>query len=314
MQKVVTITLNPALDLTGSLSELNKGFVNVVAESSLHPAGKGINVGKVLSQLGVTVSVTGFLGKENKALFVDYFKKNNLIDKFVKIDGATRTNVKLVTTDSVVTDINFPGFNITKTDIDSLETQIFSLAKTHTIFVIAGSVPPGFPLEKLQQWIKFLKENKKTVIFDSSKKSLIAGVTENPTYIKPNETELMQLADFYKINLDYNNINSIKNFCEFLMKKGIENIIISLGEKGMLWFSPNKTMQALPPLQEIKSTVGAGDSVVAGIAWGILNNWELPKTIKFAAALGADSVTRIGVGFEQSQLNKIYNQTKIVEI
>ncbi|MDF5484591.1 PfkB family carbohydrate kinase, partial [Vibrio parahaemolyticus] len=94
--KVVTITLNPALDLTGSVNELNVGSVSLVQQSNLHAAGKGVNVAKVLSDLGADVTVTGFLGKDNPELFHQLFNDINVKNEFVEVKGATRINVKLV--------------------------------------------------------------------------------------------------------------------------------------------------------------------------------------------------------------------------
>ncbi|MCP4326454.1 MAG: 1-phosphofructokinase, partial [Alteromonadales bacterium] len=95
-KKVVTITLNPALDLTGSLDLLSVGSVSLVNKGSLHAAGKGVNVAKVLADLGAQVTVTGFLGRDNEQLFCQLFTEMGAKDAFIRVDGATRINVKLV--------------------------------------------------------------------------------------------------------------------------------------------------------------------------------------------------------------------------
>jgi len=111
--KVVTVTLNPALDLTGHLQILTKGAVNQVQHCALEPAGKGVNVAKVLAELGAEVTATGFLGIENQAPFCQLFERSNIQDKFIRVQGATRINVKLVESSSQVSDINFPGVSVT---------------------------------------------------------------------------------------------------------------------------------------------------------------------------------------------------------
>ena len=93
---ILTITLNPALDLTGNLAELNAGHVNVMQSGHLHPAGKGINVARVLKDLGAQVRVSGFLGADNAAPFQALFADYGFDDRFAVIPGATRINVKLV--------------------------------------------------------------------------------------------------------------------------------------------------------------------------------------------------------------------------
>ena len=141
--KVVTITLNPALDLTGSLDVLNVGSVSLVKQGSLHAAGKGVNVAKVLSDLGAKVTVTGFLGRDNQELFCQLFDQMAAIDEFVRVDGATRINVKLVEKSGEVSDINFPGVEVTPLAIEQFERTLDRLAADHDYFVLAGSLPQG---------------------------------------------------------------------------------------------------------------------------------------------------------------------------
>jgi len=108
--KVVTVTLNPAIDLTGTTDTVKIGKVNVLQTGCLHPAGKGINVAHVLSNLGANVTVTGFLGENNQQAFVDLFTDLNVTDKFIRVKGDTRINVKISETSGQMTDLNFPGF------------------------------------------------------------------------------------------------------------------------------------------------------------------------------------------------------------
>ncbi|WP_413702130.1 PfkB family carbohydrate kinase [Psychromonas sp. KJ10-10] len=174
--KVVTVTLNPALDLTGSLDALNTGTVNVMQTGSLHPAGKGINVAKVLAELGANVTVTGLLGENNQDAYVALFKSLNINDCFVRVNGDTRINVKVVEKSGQVSDLNFPGISITEDDIKRFEKQLFNLANTHDVFVIAGSLPKGLTTTQLKNWIENLQKAGKKVFFDSSNAALSAGI------------------------------------------------------------------------------------------------------------------------------------------
>lgn len=159
--KVVTITLNPALDLTGSLDALKVGSVSLVEQSSLHAAGKGVNVAKVLSDLGADVTVTGFLGKDNPELFHQLFTEIGVKNEFVEVEGATRINVKLVEADGQVSDINFPGVQVTAEEIARFEETLFRLADTHDYFVLAGSLPGGITAEQCAAWIEKLHQQGK---------------------------------------------------------------------------------------------------------------------------------------------------------
>ncbi|UJF18137.1 1-phosphofructokinase [Vibrio sp. SS-MA-C1-2] len=298
--RAVTITLNPALDLTGHLNNLEQGKVNVAETGTLHPAGKGINVAKVLAQLGADMSVTGFLGQDNRGTFTSYFEQLSINDQFVTVSGATRINVKLVDNDhqNEVTDINFPGVSVTQQDIDQLTEIIEILAKNHDLFVIAGSLPTGMTPDDAALIIANLKAKGKKVVFDSSKIALQAGVLEKPWLIKPNDDELAQLAGH-----SFDSEQALFDYAQSLNHQGIDNVVLSLGEKGCGWFKDGSCLTARPPRMDVVSTVGAGDTLVAGLCWGELNGWSQPRTLQFSTALSALAVTQVGVGI--SDLNAV---------
>lgn len=295
-KRVVTITLNPALDLTGSLGQLATGSVNLVDRGSLHAAGKGVNVAKVLSDLGAQVTVTGVLGRDNDAAFCQLFAEMGAEDAFIRIDGATRINVKLVEQNGQVSDINFPGIEVSAEAIVEFEKRLFSLAKTHQYFVLAGSLPRGIAPELSASWIDKLQKMGKQVIFDSSRTALAVGLTALPWLIKPNDQELAEL-----VGHELNNAQAHRQVAVELANKGINNVVVSLGSKGVMWLQNDEQSEARwhyaqPPNMQVVSTVGAGDTLVAGLCWGHMQQWQAEQTVTFATALSALAVTQIGVG------------------
>lgn len=299
--KIVTITLNPALDLTGSLHCLHVGAVNLVEKGSLHPAGKGVNVAKVLSDLGAEVTVTGFLGRDNEMPFAGLFNDINAKDEFVRVNGATRINVKLVESTGQVSDINFPGIVITEQAIVEFEKRLFKLAESHLYFVLAGSLPNGISPALCASWIDKLHKLGKRVIFDSSRAALAAGLQFTPWLIKPNDEEL---SEFVGRTLD--SAEKCQQVAQTLADDGIENIVVSLGSKGVMWLNQNKQSKgtwhyAQPPKMQVVSTVGAGDTLVAGFCWGYMQEWHAEQILTFATALSALAVSQVGVGVPQLQ-------------
>jgi len=293
--RVVTITLNPALDLTGSLEKLTLGTVNLAQQGSLHAAGKGVNVAQVLSDLGAQVTVTGFLGGDNDGLFKQLFTDMGASDKFIRVAGVTRTNVKLVEKNGDVSDINFPGITVTEHAIAEFEQCLFKLAETHELFVLAGSLPQGISPELCASWIEKLQQQGKKVIFDSSRAALVAGLKAQPWLIKPNDEELSEF-----VGRDLNSPEECQQVAQGLADNGIENIVISLGAKGVMWLhqdAPNESIwrYAQPPKMQVVSTVGAGDTLVAGLCWGYMQQWSVEQTLLFSTALSAMAVTQIGV-------------------
>ncbi|EPN4953111.1 1-phosphofructokinase [Vibrio sp. CCB-PB317] len=308
--KVVTITLNPALDLTGSVNELNVGSVSLVQQSNLHAAGKGVNVAKVLSDLGADVTVTGFLGKDNPELFHQLFNDIGVKNEFVEVQGATRINVKLVEASGNVSDINFPGVQVTADEIARFEETLFRLAETHDYFVLAGSLPGGVTAEQCAAWIKALHQQGKKVLFDSSKAALKSGIEAHPWLIKPNDEEL---GDFVGEHLE--TPEQCQAAAQTLSDKGIENIVVSMGADGVMWLNQGKWLRAQPPRMNVVSTVGAGDTLVAGLCWGHMQLMPKNDLLRFATALSALAVSQVGVGLtSQEELENIKLQTEVSEL
>ncbi|MDE1515461.1 MAG: 1-phosphofructokinase [Vibrio sp.] len=302
--KVVTITLNPALDLTGSLSQLNVGSVSLVEQSALHAAGKGVNVAKVLSELGAEVTVTGFLGRDNQELFCQLFEQLGVKDQFIRIAGATRINVKLVEQQGTVSDINFPGITVTEDDIAAFEATLLRLAQDHDYFVLAGSLPQGISPQRCAGWIEQLHRMNKKVLFDSSRDALMAGLEAKPWLIKPNDEELSQWC-----GRELSTLSECQQAANQLAAKQIENIVISMGANGVMWLHQNQWLHAKPPKMHVVSTVGAGDTLVAGLCWGHMQNMEKQSLLRFATALSALAVTQVGVGIgDRQQLNTLQQQ------
>ncbi|ASG05277.1 1-phosphofructokinase [Vibrio anguillarum] len=305
--KVVTITLNPALDLTGSLDVLNVGSVSLVKQGSLHAAGKGVNVAKVLSDLGAKVTVTGFLGRDNQELFCQLFDQMAAIDEFVRVDGATRINVKLVEQSGEVSDINFPGVEVTPLAIEQFERTLERLAADHDYFVLAGSLPQGISPALCASWIEKLHSMGKKVLFDSSRDALKAGLDAKPWLIKPNDEELSQF-----VGRELHTPEQCQAAAARLAEKGIENIVVSMGANGVMWLNQHQWLHAKPPRMQVVSTVGAGDTLVAGLCWGHMQQMEKTELLTFATALSALAVTQVGVGMSnRKQLETLQQQIQL---
>ncbi|WP_418114509.1 1-phosphofructokinase [Vibrio scophthalmi] len=307
INKVVTITLNPALDLTGSLQALVQGGVSLVERSDFHAAGKGVNVARVLSDLGADVTVTGFLGQDNQALFCQLFEEMGATDRFIRVEGSTRINVKLVESNGAVSDINFPGVTVNQHAIDLFEQTLDELCCDHDFFVLAGSLPNGVTPEMCANWVRKLKNKGKKVLFDSSRAALEAGIEAAPWLIKPNDEEL---ADFAQQPVASE--KDVIAIAEQLSRKGIDNIVVSLGAKGVMWLNQDQWLAAKPPKMTVVSTVGAGDTLVAGLCWGHMQKMEKHQLLTFATALSALAVSQVGVGVaEVAEVIALQQQVEI---
>lgn len=308
---ILTITLNPALDLTGNLAELNPGHVNVMQSGHLHPAGKGINVARVLKDLGAQLRVSGFLGADNAAPFQALFADYGFDDRFAVIPGATRINVKLVEQNARVTELNFPGVNVTPQSTHAFTELLPALASDVRYVVLAGSLPRGVSSALLRQWLGLLTQAGKKVLFDSSAEAFAEGLKASPWLIKPNQHEL---ADWAGEPLESQ--AALMAAAEALQAShGIEHVVVSRGADGVLWLAGEQWWQAAAPRMEVVSTVGAGDSMVAGFAWGLSQHLGTEQTLRLACAVSALAVTQIGVGVtDQQKLANLMSNVKIASI
>ncbi|AEX22275.1 1-phosphofructokinase [Vibrio parahaemolyticus] len=288
--KWVSVTLNPAIDLSAEAEDFSVNQVNIVKEQHRCAAGKGINVAKVMSDLGASVTLTGFLGHNNQELFDEMFDASGLDAQFVSVDGTNRTNIKVHASNGETTDINFGGFFVLPNDIERLHRKLLELASDHDGFIFAGSLPENIDESVVTSWMQELKHLGKKVVLDSSKAMLKAGVSAQPWLIKPNEVEASELLGRAVDSIE-DGVTAAQELVEF----GIDNVLISMGEKGVIWATETKVLLSTPPTVEPVSTVGAGDSVVAAFCWA--SQFDNPhRQIASATAIGALAVSQVGVG------------------
>ncbi|WP_278453229.1 1-phosphofructokinase [Stutzerimonas kunmingensis] len=291
MARVLTVTLNPALDLTVQLPSLRLGEVNRSESLQVHAAGKGLNVAQVLADLGHQLTVTGFLGESNPQAFEQLFAARGFTDEFVRVAGETRSNLKLAETDGRVTDINGPGLAVTEAQCDELLARLQRLAPAHDLVVVAGSLPRGIDSQWFVQLLNSLKALGVRVALDTSGVALRDGLATRPWLIKPNEEELAEAR-----GVDLTGSSALLAEARRLQGEGIEHVVISQGANGVSWFSPGATLHANPPKVQVVSTVGAGDSLLAGMLHGLLEGWPAERTLTQATAIAAQAVGQVGFG------------------
>jgi len=288
--RVVTVTLNPALDRTLYFTQFQVGQVNRVGKERLDPAGKGINVAKVIKSLGHDVAVSGFLGRENANIFEDYFQAHEISNYFIKVDGATRVNTKIVDQASgVVSELNFPGIHYGTSNLKELEQVIQQLAIESKLFVLSGSLPEKAPIDIYRKLTEILKSHDCKVFLDTSGAALAEGIKAKPYAIKPNLDELKQLVG-HSLDREIDVLNAV----ETLISGGITKVVISLGGKGALVADRTQRLLVRPLDVKVSSTVGAGDALVAGLVYGEALGMSLEEQARWATAVAAASVAQPG--------------------
>ncbi|MBD8121962.1 1-phosphofructokinase [Pseudomonas lutea] len=301
MAKILTLTMNPALDLTVQLGPLHVGQVNRSDAMLSHAAGKGINVAQVLADLGHELTVAGFLGVDNQQPFESLFAKRGFIDEFVRVPGETRSNIKLAESSGRITDLNGPGPEVSVQAQQALATRVEQIAAGFDAVVVAGSLPRGVSAQWLKTLLLRLNAMGLKVALDTSGEALRVGLEASPWMIKPNTEELADALDAPIISID-----AQAQAAAELRQRGIEHVVISQGSEGVHWFSADAALQALPPKVTVASTVGAGDSLLAGMVHGLLCGHKAEQTLRTATAIAAMAVTQIGFGInDPAQLKRL---------
>jgi 1-phosphofructokinase len=290
--KVATVTLNPAIDRTVYVPDFRAGKVNRVERERSDAGGKGVNVASVLADYGLKVAVTGFLGEENGFIFEQLFTQKKIQDRFVRITGRTRTGIKII--DEVhqeTTDINFSGQAPGETDLEKLFEIVEVLADECDWFVLAGSLPNGVSAAIYHQLVELVKSKGRSVALDSSGQALRLAIPASPTLIKPNIDELRELTGDA-----LNSRTKVIQAAEQLLSRGVETVIISMGERGALFVEDGETVLARPPEIKVKSTVGAGDAMVSGMVAGATEELSLEARARLATAFSLSAISQVGSG------------------
>lgn len=307
---VITVTLNPAMDKTLTINNFNLGVVNRAVGIRHDIGGKGINVSKVLKNFQVESVCTGFIGGLWEKSFVEELNHRGIEEKFTCIKESTRTNTKIIDTlNNCYTDINEAGPNITKTEMDSFIETYKGLCKKDDIVVLGGGVSPSITKDIYAKLIKIAKEAGAIVILDADGELLEAGLKEKPDIIKPNEHEISKI-----FNIENCNIDEIKKAAQQLVDDGIKKVMVSLGKNGSLLVSAEGIFYAEGLVVPVKSTVGAGDSMVAAMVYSIINKYSEIETLRFANACGAASVSTEGTeACALDQVKELLSKVKVTE-
>lgn len=288
--RIVTLSLNPAVDQTAQVPNFTAGRVNRVEWEQSDAGGKGVNVASFLADAGLPVAATGLLGDGNTGPFVALFARKGIEDRCLRLPGRTRVNVKIV--DPVldqVTDINFPGLSPRPEDLVRLTELVDALCGETDWFVLSGSVPAGVPSDIYADLLKRLKDRGKTVVLDASGAPFAAAVSCGPDIVKPNIDELGEL-----VGRPLAGHTEVVAAARALIAGGVGLVAVSMGADGALFVNRDSAVLAIPPAVTVKSTVGAGDAMVAGIVTGTLRGLDLAGRARLATAFSLGTLGEVG--------------------
>ena len=308
---IYTVTLNPALDKTVEIPGMALDTVNRITSMRTDPGGKGINVSKVIAKLGGESCAVGILGGESGRTLLAALEREGLRTHFRFVEGQTRTNLKII--DRALhtnTDINEPGLTVSPADLDALLRDLLGMVREGDIVVLAGSLPQGAPQDTYRVWTAACREKGARVCLDADGVLLAEGLKAAPYLIKPNEDELSRLVGHRLTDTDELIAEGRR-----LLKGGVTRVVISLGERGALYLRGNEVLYAEGLSVPVGSTVGAGDSVVAAIAYADSLGMSDEDAVRLSTATGAANVMCSGTQpAEREAVEKLLPQVKIRRI
>jgi 1-phosphofructokinase family hexose kinase len=307
---IYTVTLNPTLDITYVLEEISFGEPVRAIEVCKSPGGKGINVSRALRAMGTDSIAVAMIGGHVGEEVLDLLHAEGLILQIAKIKNDTRTNVIVLgRRDNKELVIRAAGPAVEETETNHVTNLVFQVAQTPEIMVLSGSLPPGGKHDTYYSITTEGKARGSKVVIDSEGEPLRLGIDAAPYMIKPNLAELQELAG-RKLDGE----REIIEFSRTLNDKGVEVVVVSLGPRGALLVSGDTVLKGSVP-KIIDDTVGAGDSMVAGLVTGIVQELPLDRVFQRGLAFSLSAVMNTGPGLtEPDTFAKAFPQVNVEEI
>lgn len=305
---ITAITFNPALDRTIKVDTINYGEVNRVGHFRQDLGGKGINMGRILGGFGIDTKHITVIGKENLNTVLDLFEEDQMKLEYVKVDGHTRTNMKIVESQkNITTDINEAGSKVSDKDIKQLFKLIDQAALDSNYLVMGGSLAAGMPVNMYGQVAKKYK-NQCHVVIDADDDFLLEGLKGSPYLIKPNIHELENCLD-RELKGDTDIISAAR---EIIEKYGVVYVLVSMGKDGSLLVTKDQAFKGEALETKVVSTVGAGDSMLAGFVFGLEKGMNLRQCLAFGTAC---SMMTISVeGYPRLELDKAMEASRKAKV
>lgn len=285
---ITTLTVNPAIDLTLEVNGLVVEDVNRVKHFHENIGGKGINVSKVLHELGLAkLHTLAVLGGRRSGRFERIAKSDGLKINKVQIADETRINVTIYDQLShKTTKLNQPGPQITVAEEENLLEICLKTARISKYFLMAGSLLPGLKMNWYAKLLLNIRGNGSYVALDADGETLKKALPEKPSLIKPNRYEAERV-----LGKRLPNEKSLVWAGRRLREMGAQNVILSLGGEGALFSGKEGAWRGYSIPVRAKSTIGAGDSLMAGFLFQQIRGKSIPESLAFGMACGTHTAT-----------------------
>ena len=287
---IVTLTPNPSVDRTVSITDLQRGEVHRATASRIDPGGKGVNISRALTAHKAPTLAVLPAGGPQGHLLAELLAEAGIAVSIVPIAGSIRANVALVEPDGTTTKINEPGPSLSGPELDALLAgAVATLAEQPSWLVGSGSLPPGVGDDLYAGLVRRCRDAGVSVAVDASGPPLRLAVAAGPDLIKPNLEELEEL-----VGRPLGSVGDVLTAALDLVDGGVATVVVSLGGQGALLVSPSVVAQAVAPVSAPLSTVGAGDALLAGYLYATGSGATAEQALCTGVAWGAAAVSLPG--------------------
>ncbi len=306
---IITVTMNPAIDKTVEIDRLVQGGLNRIKKVEYDAGGKGINVSKTIKELGGESIATGFLAGSAGKTIEAVLDSMGIRHDFIWVEGETRTNTKVFEGNGTVTELNEPGPRVGEEQLEQLMEKLADYAGEGNLFILSGSIPRGVDEQIYARMIGRMHEKGAAVLLDADGELFSNAVKAQPDMVKPNYAELEEYAGYDRKASK----QELLQLARDLKNSGIGTVVVSMGKNGSIFVRGD--YEAVSPALPVKahSTVGAGDAMVAALAYAWNEKLSDEDTVRLCVAAAAGAVTTIGTKPPKRKLVDEFMQQVAIE-
>ena len=277
---ITSISLNPSIDRTLEVASFTAGGLNRVQAQTDVAAGKGTNVALAAAALGEKAECIGFMYREGGRLFEERLAAGGADSDFLWCDGAVRVNIKVFDRErGEITEINSSGTPVTQAQLDAMKELVLRHARNTDFLILTGSLPPGCPVDYYRTLAEAAAAENCRVLLDADGERLRSGLLAKPFLIKPNRYELELLT-----GKTLDSIDKLMMAARELIDGGVGIVAVSMGGEGALITDGREAWRTPGLAVDVKSTVAAGDSMIAGLAAGFTRGYDLREAFRLGVA------------------------------
>lgn len=310
---IFTLTPNPSIDHSLTIPQIRFNSVLRSQKMRMDLGGKGFNVSRSLLQFGVDSTAIAWVGGGTGKMLADGLQSLGIQTDFVWIEEDTRINTRI---DEEQGDwhikVNEPGPPVTEYEIEQLFQKVDGYAKKGDVWVLSGSLPPTVPDEFYADMIGLFKSRGARVYLDASGPALRYGCQAAPYMVKPNADEAGSIVGF-----TIDDHEDAKRAALPFLRMGIECLALTMGTTGLLFSTQREMIYAKPPKIDIRNESGAGDSLLAGLIYAQMREWDPVEVARWAVATGAAASESDGVSeFDVSRIQEVLPEVeaKVVNV